>query len=261
MLSSSITSNIKTIAYYTAKEIIKSKVLVNTAIIGIGLLVATFVAYSFTYGEPARVALDFGLGALSLSTVGIALFMGAGILSDEIESRTVYLVISRPVPRYAFLLGKVLGLFFVLSLNVIILSLITLSLYFFIGGEYSSLISWAILFIGLEATLMLLIVSFFSLITSKVLSVILSILVYIIGHAIDGTKLLTFVEKRPVVQYILDAYHFVLPGFYRLNLKDFVLYNQNLELSYLLSSFMYGVVYCLALIFVSIMIFNNKNLD
>ena len=136
MLNKNEIQKITTISYYTAKEIIKSKILLNTLIIGVGLFIATYVAYNFTYGAPDRVALDFGLGTLSLSTVGIALFIGAGILSNEIDSRTVYLVISRPVSRSSFLLGKLIGLFIVLALNVLILSTITLSLYFFIGGDY-----------------------------------------------------------------------------------------------------------------------------
>ncbi len=261
MLNKSEIQKIKTVSYYTAKEIIKSKILLNTLIIGVGLFIATYVAYNFTYGAPDRVALDFGLGTLSLSTVGIALFIGAGIISNEIDSRTVYLVISRPVSRSSFLLGKLIGLFIVLALNVLILSTITLSLYFFIGGEYSSLISWAILFIGIEATLMLAVVAFFSLITSKVMAVIYSIVLYIVGHSIDGAKLVTFVQKRPAVEFVLDFYHFLLPGFYKLNLKDYILYEQKISSSYLFGSSIYGVIYGLAVVLLSIFIFKKKNLD
>lgn len=261
MLSREGLSKIIIVSLYTAKEVIKSKVLVNTFVIGIALFIITFVAYNFTYGEPARVALDFGLGALSLSTVAIAIFMGVGIISDEIQNRTVYLVVSRPVPRYAFLIGKLLGLLLVLLLNVIILSLITLSLYFFIGGEYQSLISWAIIFIGAEAVLMLLVVSCFSLVTSKVLSIILSIVVYIIGHAIDGVKLISFVKDKPAVEFLLDCYQFILPAFYKLNLKNYVLYEQNLSLTYLLGTLFYALLYGIALMIISITIFEKKNLD
>ena len=95
------------IAYYTFREILKSNILVNVAILGLGLMLVTYVAFSFTYGEASRVALDFGLGMLSLSSVGIAIFIGVGLLSKEIENRTVYMIISRPVPRYIFILGKI----------------------------------------------------------------------------------------------------------------------------------------------------------
>lgn len=261
MLNKQVMSKINTVAFYTAKEILKSRVLLNTLLLGLGLFIVTFIAYSFTYGEPSRIALDFGLGTLSLSSVAIALFMGVGLLSDEIQSRTVYIIISRPVPRYAFLLGRIIGLSLVLILNIFILSIITLALYFFIGGSYEYLITWTILFIAIEAILMLVIVSLFSLITTKVLAVILSIVVYIVGHAIDGAKLLSFVTNRPILEKILGVYHYILPGFYKLNLKSHLLYNQELSNGYLYGNLLYGITYGIALIMVSIYIFERKNLD
>ena len=89
------------VAYYTFKEILKSKILLNVFFVGLGLMLVTYVATEFTFGVPERVAVDFGLGMLSLSSLAISLFLGVGLLSKEIESRTVYMIISRPVPRHA----------------------------------------------------------------------------------------------------------------------------------------------------------------
>ena len=110
-------NKIFTIAYYTFKEIFKSKILVSVFFAGLGLMLVTYVATEFTYGVPERVALDFGLGILSLSSLAISLFLGATLLSKEIDSRTVYMVISRPVPRFAFILGKLLGLLGIQAIN------------------------------------------------------------------------------------------------------------------------------------------------
>lgn len=254
-------SKINTVAYYTAKEVIKSKVLYNIFFLGIGLLLVTFVAYSFTYGEPSRVSLDFGLGMLNLSSVGIAIFMGVGLLTNEIENRTVYMIISRPVPRYCFILGRIAGLVSVLLINIFMLSFITLSLYFFIGGEFQPLILWCIFFICLESILILIIVSFFSLITSPTLATVLTIVLYIVGNGINESKLTVFVEKRPLIRIIIEAYHYVLPGFYKLNLKDFVLYKQNIDMSFIGGNAIYAILYSTSLLIISIFIFNRKNLD
>src|SRR5690606_26795267 len=118
----------------------KSKILYNILFLGIGLLVVTYIAQQFTYGAPSRVALDFGIGVLSLSSVGIAIFMGVGLLSKEIENRTVYMIISRPVKRSSFVLGRILGLNFILLLNILILAALTLMVYFFTGGVIQPLI-------------------------------------------------------------------------------------------------------------------------
>lgn len=254
-------NKIYAVAYYTAKEIIKSRILINVVLLGLALLLVTFVAFSFTYGDVARVALDFGLGMLSLSSVGIAIFIGVGLLSKEIENRTVYMIISRPVERYSFILGKMIGLSVVLVLNILLLSILTLSCYFFVGGEYSSIILWSILFTILESILVLLVVCLFSLLTTPTLSVIFSIVVYISGHSVSSAKLTLFAKNMPGLVEALNFYHFILPGFYKLNIKDFVLYKQSLEVSYIASTFSYAILYSIFLAILSILVFDKKNLD
>lgn len=261
MLNKLTLINIFTIAKYTFKEVLKSKVLVNTLMIGLGLLVLVYTAYSFSYGNVAKVALDFGLGTLTISTVAIAIFIGVGILSNEIESRTVYLVISRPVPRYAFLIGKLLGLTLILLINIIILSVMTLSMYLFIGGEINSLVWWSLFFISVESFIALLVVTNLSLISSRVLSVILTLVLYIVGHAIDGVKLLSTVKQNELLSKVIDVYHFVLPGFYKFNIKDFVLYEQSLSNSYLFGLLGYSITYSLLLVLLAVFIFEKKSLD
>ena len=82
-------NKILTISKFTFKEIIKSRILVNTFFAGVSLVIITLVAYNLTYDVSKRVALDFGLGLLSLTSVGISLFIGVSLLYKEIESRTV----------------------------------------------------------------------------------------------------------------------------------------------------------------------------
>lgn len=249
------------IAYYTFREILKSKILVNVAILGLGLMLVTYVAFSFTYGEASRVALDFGLGMLSLSSVGIAIFIGVGLLSKEIENRTVYMIISRPVPRFIFILGKILGLIAILIVNILLLSALTLSLYFFTGGNIDSLIAWSIFFTMLEAIIVLLVVSTVSLLSTPTMSVLATIMVYMSGNAVSEAKLTAFAKNAPVLMDILDVYHFILPAFYKLNIKDFIIYKQTLPMDYLLGSTVYGILYAVFLCLLSIIIFERKNLD
>jgi ABC-type transport system involved in multi-copper enzyme maturation permease subunit len=252
---------IATVSKYTFKEILKSKILYSTLIIGFCMIVVTVVAAEFTYGVPERVALDFGLGMLSLSSLGIALFMGAGLLSKEIESRTVYMVISRPIPRWCFIIGKVMGLTAVLTVNILILSFMTLTCSALLGGHLNSAIFFAILFNILEAFLLLLVVVFFSLFSNPILASLISIVVLLSGHAVKETQMTSFAQARPMLQTILKIYHLILPGFYKLNLKDFVIYHQTIEASYLWQAFSYGTLYSCFLLVMIIFLFNKKNLN
>lgn len=233
----------------------------NVFFIGIGLIVVTYVATEFTYGVPERVALDFGLGTLSLSAMCISLFMGVMLLSKEIDSRTVYMVISRPVPRYGFIIGKIIGLMGIQLINILILGSLTLAATVLMGGKVDSLVLWAIGFTFVESLMLLLLVVLVSLFANNILAVILSVVVLLLGHSIKDTQQIQFVKLNPVLNGILDAYHFVLPAFYKLNLKDYVVYHKSLALNYLLSNLAYGILYSTFLLLVIVFVFNKKNLD
>ena len=252
---------IRIIAYYTFKEILKSKILINVFFAGILLMVVTYVATEFTYGVPEKVALDFGLGMLSLSSISISLFLGVNLLSKEIDSRTVYMVIARPVPRFAFILGKIIGLIGIQAVNVLLLSLMTLGITYILAGNISSLVFWAIGFTFLESMLLLLVVVLMSLIANNILSTLISVVILLLGHAVKETQDVGFVKHNPMIKTVLEVYHFFLPGFYKLNLKDFVIYKTSLPLDYLLSSLAYGLTYSAFLLLMIIFIFNRKNID
>jgi ABC-type transport system involved in multi-copper enzyme maturation permease subunit len=228
---------------------------------GLAIMLATYVATEFTYGVPEKVALDFGLGLLNLSSLGVSLFMGATLLSKEIESRTVYMVISRPVPRWVFIVGKLLGLLLVLFLNILLLSIMTIGCSSFLGGKIDSLIFYALGFIAIECTLLLLVVVLFSLFSNTIIASVMSLVLLILGHAIKETQSTSFVMNRGYLKKLMDFYHLVLPGFYKLNLKDYVLYENKANLDFIPFSLFYGIFYSLFLFFLIIFIFNKKNLD
>ena len=249
------------VAKYTFREMIKSKILYNILILGFALLFISYLAYSFTYGVPARMALDFGLGMLTLTSVGMAIFLGVGLVSKEIENRTLYMILSRPLHRSSFFIGKIVGLSSVMLLNIIILAMISLSLYFYLGGEFQSLIGWSIFFSILESFLVLLITVMFSLISNRTLSVIFSISIYTVGHAISGTLVNSFAKSNDIIFNLLKLYYTFFPNFSKLNLKDHVLYDQDLSYFNLSGITLYALIYSLLIIVVSCLIFNRKNLD
>lgn len=254
-------SKIWIVAYFTFKELLKSKVLLNVFFCGLGLMLVTYVATEFTYGVPEKVALDFGIGILSLSSLAISLFLGVTLLSKEIDSRTVYMVISRPVPRYAFILGKIFGLLGIQLVNVFLLSGMTIITVKLLGGPISPLIYWCIAFTFLESVVLLLVVLLVSLFANTVLATLFSVIILILGHAVKETQNINFVKRNPVFEYLLDFYHYFLPAFYKLNLKDFLIYKTTLDYEYLFSTMIYGVTYSAFLIILILIIFNRKNLD
>lgn len=254
-------NNIFTVAKYTFMELAKSRIFYVSLLISVGIVVVTFVASEFTYGVPEKVAIDFGLGALSFSMSAIAIFMGATLLPREIDSRTVYMVISRPISRMNFITGKILGLVWILVVNFMILTTITLISASSMGGQFDNVTIWAVAFIFLENILLLLLVVLLSLFVNNILASSIAGLLLLLGHAVKETQETTFALKREYIKLILKIYHLILPAFYKLNLKDFVIYKKNIDLSYLMNSLSYSILYISALFFFVVYFFNKKNLD
>ena len=254
-------TNITTVCNYTIREIYQSKVLFNVVFLGFFIILISYVAAEFTYGTQQKVALDFGPGMASFAAVGISIFWGVNLISTEVENRTLYLVLSRPILRRDFILGKIFGMLAILLFNVFIVYFLSISIYFIFDGEYTSLILWAFLFTFLESSIMLLVVVLLSLLVNKVLTVFNAIVLFILGHAVSDSMNINFVAARPILRKCIEIYSYIFPDFSRLNIKKFLIYKKTLELDYLISILGYTFFYSLVLIVLILIVFNRKQLD
>jgi ABC-type transport system involved in multi-copper enzyme maturation permease subunit len=251
--------NLFLISRQTFMEIYQSKILMNVLFMGVLLWVVTFVAAEFSYGVADKIALDVGLGCLYLSLIGVAIFMGANLINDEIENRTLYMIICRPVSRSSFFVGKMLGLSGILLVNTMALSVFIFGLYYFLGGSYHYLIPWSLFFIYLEAVLILFCVVFFSLISNTALTVLITLVVLVAGHGIEGVKSTSFYSAREWVRVFVDNYSYYMPNLEKFNIKSFVLYDSLLDSAYLFSSLSYSIIWIALFLVLSLLVISRKD--
>ena len=249
------------VARYTSSEIFKSKIVLYFMAFSLGIGALSYIASEFTFGVPHRVALDIGLGLSSSIGIIMAIFLGVSLISKEIENRTIYMILSRPITRFEFLLGKILGISLINLFNVLILGGFSMVIYWILGGEFEALIFWSYLFIILESTIILLIVILFSMVTNPILSVINTIVILFSSHVVVDIQNSVFVKVRPALKSTLAIIGFIIPQLEKLNVKNFVLYNKQLPLSYLLGVVGYSLLYVLALILLGKIVIDYKNLD
>lgn len=248
------------IAKYTFKQLLKSKIMLNCFWIGLALMTFTYITSEFSFGNPKIVAMDFGVGVSSLAAVFIAIFLGASLLSDEVESRTVYITLSRPVSRSSFIVGKIMGMSLILMINILIIMGCSLVIYFLFGGEWSSLIFVYIIFGFLEALLLLLVVVFFSLITNKVISIMNTLVIFILGHAVPNSLDINMVENSEFLSILLKGYTYIMPDLDRFNLKKELAFGLPMDASTIINSSIYSVFYVSLLLMIIIFSFNRKEL-
>ena len=114
---------ISSIAENTFRETIRDRVLYNILFFALGMIILSLVVSQWSLGEEVKILKDFGLSIMSLFGLLIGIFIGVGLIFKEIEKKTIYVIISKPIHRYQFILGKYFGLLLTLLVNIIIMSI------------------------------------------------------------------------------------------------------------------------------------------
>jgi ABC-type transport system involved in multi-copper enzyme maturation permease subunit len=249
------------IASYSFRELMRSRLFYIVLAIAIVLSLLTFVVTELTYGTSARIALDMGLALVSLSGYGLAFFAGLPLISQEEESRTIYLIISRPVKRAEFYLGKLLGVSGFMALNFFSIFAVMFTTVNFLGATWPTLAYWAILFSLMECLLLLTFIVLFTLVMSRPLALVAGIGILVFGHAVGETLQIKFVQDNPIISTFLKLIELIFPLFQKFNLKQHILYQSSIELSYLLVTSFYWIGWLSFSLILGIMIMNRRDFN
>ena len=177
------------VAAVSFREIVRDKILYNILVIAVLLLGLGFLASRLTFVRPDRIVLDFGVSAVNLSLVAISAMIGASLINREVERRTMYLALSRPISRFQFVAGKYVGLCFVLMLNWLLVSGAFLAVLLLSGGveahSFSTTLFVALGLLLFQSLMMAAIAILFSTFSTTSLSAVLAIGVYLIGNNVS----------------------------------------------------------------------------
>ena len=246
------------IALNTFRENLRDKLLYNLLIFALLMIGSSLLLMTLTLGEFHRLILDIGLGSINFFGVLIAIFVGIGLVSKEIEKKTIYTIISKPVARYQFLLGKYMGLSLTLLVNTAIMAVGLLAVLYFQNVPIHVVLFKALGTIFLEFMVVTAVALFFSTFTSATLSAIFTLAIFVIGHL--TTDLRTFGQKMDAVgRGILDGIYYLLPNLERFNLKGHVTHQLDVSGNDLLLIATYGVVYTAFLLLLASVIFQRRD--
>ncbi len=247
------------IARNTYRENIRDKVLYNLILFALIMILSSLALGQLTLGNNDRVILDLGLSSISLFGVLIAIFIGIGLVYKELEKRTAYALLAKPVHRYELILGKYLGLLFTLLVNLVIMTVGLELTLLYTGGiglaGYLQVLP-AVFLIFLSLALVTALALLFSTFSTPALSALFTFFLWIIGHF--GRDLSSFGEltKSAPVKWLCRVLYYVIP-----NLSNFdgsrVL--QTVNPSAILGATVYCVLYCSIIVTLSIAIFMRRD--
>lgn len=251
-------SRIATIALNTFKETLRDKILYNLVIFGLLMIGSSILLSTLTMGEQAKIIQDLGLASINLFGVLIATFVGIGLVSKEIEKRTIYTIIAKPILRYQFLLGKYFGLAIVLFVNTSIMVVGFFLVLLISRVGLSSGLMEAIGLIFLELLVITAVAVLFSTFTTPTLSAIFTLAIYVIGHLTDDLRVLGSKLKNEFAQGLLDSLYYTLPNLEHFNVKGQVVHGLAIEPAYLAAAVAYGIVYSVVILLFACVIFQRR---
>jgi len=200
----------------------------------------------------------------------ISVFLGMGLVYKEIEKKTVYNIFSKPIHRYEFVFGKYLGLAFTLLVNTAAMAVILflLVLYtelrhgdfikFYYGGPYYAEFFKAVYFIYLEFLIIIGVALVFSSFTTPVMTVLFTFLLIAIGRFSSDVKLFAEQIKNPVTGFFTEVIYRVMPNLEKFDVRREAVYGGNVSLELILNTTAYALLYTLALLLLSIIIFQKR---
>jgi ABC-type transport system involved in multi-copper enzyme maturation permease subunit len=244
----------------TFREAIRDKVLYNLVFFALLVMGASAVIGNMTLGETIKIILDLSLAAMSVFGLLIAIFVGIGLVHKEIQRRTLYMLLARPISRRNFVIGKYLGLMLVIALNVAIMTAALLALMaLYSPGAMNGGIFVAVLLILVELMVVTAVAVLFSTFSTPTLSAMLTLGVWVIGRF--SSDLVEFARKTedPVARALVTGVHYLLPNLEKFDVKHLVVYNMAIEPAYIAGAVAYGLLYIVFLIGLAAVIFERRD--
>lgn len=251
------------VAFNTYREAVRDRVLYNLILFALLIVGSSLLVGQISIEINRIVLINLGLTSISLFGIVIAIFIGIGLVSKEIEKRTLYTVLAaRPVRRWEFITGKFLGLVMTLTVNALLMSVgfFLAVLYVSRGlGRVDLQLLTAIYFILLEFVLITALALLFSTFSSPVFSAIFAFALFAVGTFAEDLRSFSSMATG-LTRWMMTGAAYLIPNFAALNVISQVAHNTAVEPKLILLNTIYVLTYTAAVLTASVWIFERRNL-
>ncbi len=256
-------TRVAAIAVVTFREALRQKLAVNLLVFGLALVVASVTISNLTFGEQYRIIVDIGLSAIEIFGTLIAVFLGAGLVAGDVQRRTVFPIVAKPVSRAQYVAGRYLGLVATTTLNLAVMAAVFVAvLALYLGGVgflRDTPLLTTLAAIALQLAMIGALAVLFSTFTTATLSAIFTLSFVVAGHlATDLVRYWPRIGKA--AGWLGDAIYVVIPNLEALNFKEAMVYKDALPSGTVALALGYGVLYAAGVVGVAAAIFARRDL-
>lgn len=241
------------------REALRNRVTVVVGVFAAVMLLLTTVMLNVTLFSLDRMVNDFGLSVMSLLLSGLAIFLSSGLISKEIERRTIFLIVSRPVSRTQFVLGRFVGnVMTLLVLQLMMAAVFWLQLVLFDVPKTPAQIA-AILGLSVELILLTAAGLLCSVLSSQLISAITCVGLYLLGHLAEELYFIATKANSVATQYLGKTLYYLLPNLARINYRGAAAYELPVDWSVFGGSAVYVLAYAAVLLMMTTFAFDRRD--
>ena len=258
-------NRIKAIAWNTFREAVRNKILYSLLFFAVLVIVSALAIGNLTLHEEVRTIRDIGLFGIDLFGVIIAIFVGVNLLYKELDLKTVYTILPKPLWRWEFVLGKWLGILLTLAVQMVVMALVLGGVLAVEGARFDVATAKAVWLLFVNVTLVTSIAVFFSAFSSPFLSGFFSLGCFVVGRSVPDIRALgdkLGPAARATLNLVCDLVpnlHLFYPSGAIVGAEEVSVHRQLVGADYLLTATGYGLAYSVVVLLFAMLIFRKRD--
>jgi ABC-type transport system involved in multi-copper enzyme maturation permease subunit len=251
------------VAVNTFREAVRDRVLYNLIFFALMMIGAAILVGEISIGVERLVIVNLGLSAISIFGIIMAIFIGVGLVYKEMEKRTLYSLLAKPIRRWEFLVGKFAGLLLTLVVNTALMTLGLAAALFYVSRSFDrsdATILAAVYFILLELALITALALFFSCFSSPMLSTLYTLGIYVAGVFAPDIKGVSEYSQSPAIAAVARFVYYLLPNFHNFNVIARAAHGETIPFSLVSQNTLYAALYVTVILVAASAVFSGRNL-
>ncbi len=251
------------VAWNTFREAVRDRVLYNLVFFALLMMAAAVLVGQISIGIDSIVIVSLGLSAVSVIGLLMAVFIGVGLVYKEMDKRTLYALLAKPIRRWEFLLGKFAGLLLTLTVNTAAMAVgLFLALFYVNRALHSAdlVVLTAVYFILLKLAIIVALALLFSCFTTPFLSICFTAGIYVTGLFVKDIRSFSDITGNPALDRVAVWFSYLLPNFQNFDVMGAAAHGRAVPGAIVAQNTLYAAVYCAIVLAAAAVIFSRRNL-
>jgi ABC-type transport system involved in multi-copper enzyme maturation permease subunit len=248
------------LAYNTYREAVRDRVLYSILFFAIAVIALSLALQEVTVGDRDKVVRSVAQGSIAAFGSIIAMFLGISLVWKEVERKTVYTILSKPISRWMFVLGKYLGMMMTLTVQVLVMFVVYTLLLTFQQSFPPTVVYVSALLLIVELMLLTSWATLFSTYSAPTTAAGFTLAIFVIGHLADDIWLYGSKLDNASAQSVAKGLYWILPNFEIFNIRDHAVHELPIPWEQVAGAIGYGLTYTVAVLGLAMFVFERRDL-